>query len=140
MAKALSQNIYDEWNIWNDIANAIFWLSLILILLKFNVLSFRNGHLGITSRQHKPKCISMTNIFGLFNIEKWIIFKVFIKNILDIDALHTFINIKMIFNSKSFLKGYFCSIFLHYESAFKKELFDLGKFNVFWWLWAFGTC
>ena len=79
---------------WRSIANAIFWMSLILILLKFNVLSFKNGHLGITSRQHKPKRISKPNIFDLFNIKKTIIFKFLIKNILDIDALHTFSNPK----------------------------------------------
>ena len=55
----------------------------------------------------------------------------FIKNILDIDALHTFINLKMIFNSKCFLKSYFFSIFLHYGLAFKKELLGLVKSNVF---------
>ena len=55
----------------------------------------------------------------------------FIKNILDIDALHTFINLKMIFNNKCFLKSYFCSIFLHYGLAFKKELLGLVKSNAF---------
>ena len=47
-------------------------------------------------RAKKPVLTNMwlyTISFGYFHIDKWIIFTFFIKNTLDIDALHTFIYI-----------------------------------------------
>ena len=61
---------------------------------------------------HTNQYISLWQIvlanFTLINV-----LDTFIKNILYIDALHTFINLKMISDNECFLKNYFYSIFLH---------------------------